>query len=60
MTSSAPISPTVLVVDDDAMARRAICAYLSVSRDLTVAAVMADSQAAVSYAVSHEIDVWPS
>ncbi|WP_081660852.1 MULTISPECIES: response regulator [Actinomycetota] len=57
MTSSAPISPTVLVVDDDAMARRAICAYLSVSRDLTVAAVMADSQAAVSYAVSHEIDV---
>ena len=57
MTSSAPISPTVLVVDDDAMARRAICAYLSVSRDLTVAAVMADSQAAVSYAVSPEIDV---
>lgn len=57
MSASSLRTLTVLVVDDDAMARTAICTYLSVPHDLTVVAAMADSRAAVNYTADHEVNV---
>lgn len=57
MSASCLRTLKVLVVDDDAMARTTIRAYLSIPHDLTVVAAMADGQAAVNYVADHEVNV---